>query len=263
MSLYLVILHFWIRVFGDSEMATHALSLLFAVITIPVFFALERKLMNRTSSFFGALLLSISPLFVYYAIETRSYSMLILSATVSSLLFIRMLRKPGYGLAIWLWIIGRAGHLYPLFCHPDSVGACFCADAPYADKKVSAVLVYCRSGGIAPRISPAAFPTAKQIDRSTGFLLRICICSGISFSASIRQGLCYPDSGSLSFFWFSKRLLEPEEHEGFFTGKTINGLGIRTGAAGVFVFGFGKTRFYQPVFCRRSFPELFCLSLSL
>ena len=101
MSLYLVILHFWIDIFGDGEMATHVLSLIFAVITIPVFFALERKLLNRTSSFFGALLLSVSPMFVYYAVETRSYSMLILSVTVSSLLFIRLLRKPGYGLAVW------------------------------------------------------------------------------------------------------------------------------------------------------------------
>jgi mannosyltransferase len=100
MSLYLVILHFWIRYFGESEMATHTLSLIFAVMTIPVFFALERKMMNKTSSFFGALLLSVSPMFVYYAVETRSYSMLILSVTVSSLLFVRLLRKPGYGLAI-------------------------------------------------------------------------------------------------------------------------------------------------------------------
>ncbi len=100
MSLYLVILHFWIRFFGESEMATHALSLVFAAATIPFFFALERQMMNKTSSFFGALLLSVSPMFVYYAVETRSYSMMILSVTVSSLLFIRLLRKPGYGLAI-------------------------------------------------------------------------------------------------------------------------------------------------------------------
>ncbi len=100
MSLYLVILHFWMHIFGDSEMATHALSLLIAGITIPVFFALERTMMNRTSSFFGALLLSVSPMFVYYAVETRSYSMLILSVTISSLLFIQLIRKPGYGMAV-------------------------------------------------------------------------------------------------------------------------------------------------------------------
>lgn len=101
MSLYLVILHFWISIFGDSELATHLLSLLFALITLPVFFALERTLMNKTSSFFGALLLSVSPMFVYFAVETRSYSMLILSVTISSLLFIRLIRKPGYRMAVW------------------------------------------------------------------------------------------------------------------------------------------------------------------
>jgi uncharacterized membrane protein len=101
MSLYQVILHFWMRVFGESEVATHALSLLTAVITIPVFFALERTWMNKTSSFFGSLLLSLSPLFAFDAVETRSYAMLILSVTLSSLLFVRLLRKPRYGMAVW------------------------------------------------------------------------------------------------------------------------------------------------------------------
>lgn len=101
MSLYQVILCGWMRVFGDSETATHALSLLAAVITLPIFFALERTWMNKTSSFFGALLLAVSPLFAFNAVETRSYSMLILSVTLSSLLFLRLLGKPTYKMAIW------------------------------------------------------------------------------------------------------------------------------------------------------------------
>src|SRR5437016_10258973 len=34
--LYYLLLHFWIQAFGDSESATHALSLLFGLLTIPV-----------------------------------------------------------------------------------------------------------------------------------------------------------------------------------------------------------------------------------
>src|SRR5947208_1944447 len=33
--LFYVLLHFWIRLFGDSESATHALPLLFGLLTIP------------------------------------------------------------------------------------------------------------------------------------------------------------------------------------------------------------------------------------
>jgi mannosyltransferase len=117
MALYQVILCGWMRVFGDSEIATHALSLLAAVITLPVFFALERIWMNKTSSFFGVLLLSVSPLFTFNAVETRSYSMLILSVTLSSLLFMRLLRKPAYNTAIWYGLsvgVGAYIHYFAL-----------------------------------------------------------------------------------------------------------------------------------------------------
>src|SRR6476646_1184217 len=38
MSLYYITLHGWTRVFGDSEAAAHSLSLLYAAITLPVFY---------------------------------------------------------------------------------------------------------------------------------------------------------------------------------------------------------------------------------
>ena len=100
MSLFQVILYFWIRIFGESEIATHALSLLVAVITIPVFYRLERIWLNKTTSFFGALLLSDSAWFVHQSVESRSYAMLILSVTVSTLLYARWWKKPGYGAAV-------------------------------------------------------------------------------------------------------------------------------------------------------------------
>ncbi|MDP9040761.1 MAG: glycosyltransferase family 39 protein, partial [Bacteroidota bacterium] len=96
MSLYYVLLHVWMKFFGEAEIATHALSLLFALLTIPVFFKLERIWLNKSTALTGALLFAANPLFVYYALESRSYSLLILSATVSTLLFARLQRKPGY-----------------------------------------------------------------------------------------------------------------------------------------------------------------------
>jgi uncharacterized membrane protein len=101
MSLYYVFLHGWMKIFGESEIAIHSLSLLFAVLAIPVFYKLERIWLNKSSSVVGALLLAANPLFTYYAVEARSYSMLILAATLSTLLFVRLVRKPGYLLAFF------------------------------------------------------------------------------------------------------------------------------------------------------------------
>jgi Dolichyl-phosphate-mannose-protein mannosyltransferase len=109
MSLYYVVLHEWMKVFGESEIATHSLSLLFSLLTIPVFFRLERTWLNKSTSLIGGLLLAANPLFVYYAVESRSYSLLVLSATVSTLIFVRLVRKPGYLLAICYGLSIAAG----------------------------------------------------------------------------------------------------------------------------------------------------------
>src|SRR5450432_25413 len=117
MSLYSVILYFWMSMFGESEAATHALSLLFAVVAIIVFFQLVRNWLNKTNSFFATLLLAVSPLFTYYSVEDRSYSLLILSVIVSTLLFIKLLKKPGYRIAIFYGLsigIGTYIHYFAL-----------------------------------------------------------------------------------------------------------------------------------------------------
>ena len=64
MSLYYVILHAWMKLFGESEIAVHSLSLLFAVLTIPVFYKLERNWLNKSTSMMGGLLLAANPLYL-------------------------------------------------------------------------------------------------------------------------------------------------------------------------------------------------------
>ena len=44
---YYMLLGLWIRVFGDSERATHALSLLFALASIPLAYAAARSIFDR------------------------------------------------------------------------------------------------------------------------------------------------------------------------------------------------------------------------
>ena len=100
MSLYYISLHVWMGVFGDSEVATHSLSLLYALITIPVFYTLARLWLNKSTALLSGLLLAGNPLFVFYSLEVRSYSMLVLASTISTLIFVRLNRKPGFKLSI-------------------------------------------------------------------------------------------------------------------------------------------------------------------
>ena len=99
MALYIVILHGWIHFFGAGEVATHALSVLFALLAQLAFYRLERIWFNKTTALLGALLLAANPTFIYYSVESRSYALLALLGIWSTFLFIRLLMKPGIQLA--------------------------------------------------------------------------------------------------------------------------------------------------------------------
>jgi hypothetical protein len=72
---YYMLLGLWIRVFGDSERATHTLSLLFGLGCIPLAFATARSLFDRRTGLVCALLAALNPFLTYYAQETRMYEL--------------------------------------------------------------------------------------------------------------------------------------------------------------------------------------------
>src|SRR6476469_10551511 len=57
--LYYLLLGLWIRVFGDSERATHTLSLLFGLACIPLAYAAARSLFDRRTGLVCALLAAL------------------------------------------------------------------------------------------------------------------------------------------------------------------------------------------------------------
>jgi mannosyltransferase len=71
---YYMLLGLWIRVFGDSEAATHTLSLVFSLASIPVAYAAGRSIFDRRTGFVCALLVAVTPYLTYYAQETRMYA---------------------------------------------------------------------------------------------------------------------------------------------------------------------------------------------
>jgi mannosyltransferase len=76
--LYYALLHVWLAVFGSSEEATHALSLLFAVLAVPAAWWAARGLFGETAGLAAALLAATNPFLTHYAQETRMYALVTL-----------------------------------------------------------------------------------------------------------------------------------------------------------------------------------------
>lgn len=76
--LYYLVLHVWMAVFGSSEVATHSLSLLFAVATVPAAWWAGRSLFDRRVGLVAALLVATNPFLSVYATETRMYTLVAL-----------------------------------------------------------------------------------------------------------------------------------------------------------------------------------------
>jgi mannosyltransferase len=97
--LYYTILHVWIAVFGRSEPATHALSLLFAVLTVPATWWAVRAVFGNRAAWMGALLAATNPFMTQYAQETRMYALVILLGTLACGAFARAYVLAGTDLA--------------------------------------------------------------------------------------------------------------------------------------------------------------------
>jgi len=76
--LYYLLLHLWMAVFGSSEVATHSLSLLFAVATVPAAWWAGRSLFDRRVGLMAAVLAAANPFLTLYARETRMYTLVAL-----------------------------------------------------------------------------------------------------------------------------------------------------------------------------------------
>ena len=87
--LYFVILKLWIQLFGDSEVALRAPSLLASVFVIPVTYLIGVRAFSRRAAIVGVVLLTLSPLQLYFAQEARMYMPLTLFAALYFLAYLR------------------------------------------------------------------------------------------------------------------------------------------------------------------------------
>ena len=98
--LYHVILHFWIRLAGDSEFSVRFFSLICGVLAVPLIFKMGRRWVGRNGSLLAAMLCTTSPYLIWYSQEAKMYALLFLCSMLSTYIYLLALERD----RIYLWL---------------------------------------------------------------------------------------------------------------------------------------------------------------
>jgi hypothetical protein len=90
--LYHLLLHGWLRLAGESDLAVRLLSALLGAAAIPATYALGRELVGRRAALLAAALAAVAPLYVAYAQEAAMYALFALLALGAALAQVRFVR---------------------------------------------------------------------------------------------------------------------------------------------------------------------------
>lgn len=91
-TLYYRLLRVWM-LFGDSEAVLRGFSVLWSVATIPVLYALGRRLLTPREGLVAAALLAVNAFHIAYAQEARAYSLMVFLVTLAALCFVKALEQ--------------------------------------------------------------------------------------------------------------------------------------------------------------------------
>ncbi len=89
--LYYYVLWGWVRLAGDSEYSLRFPSVVFAVLSLPFFWLIARRLQGKLAAWLSLAIAVISPLYVYYSQEARMYTLLTWLGLFGSWLLLRLL----------------------------------------------------------------------------------------------------------------------------------------------------------------------------
>jgi uncharacterized membrane protein len=94
--MYGVLLHYWIKAFGDSETGVRSLSVLASALAGGVLFLLCLRFFNWQTSVFASLMYFTSNEFYYYGQEARTYALIILWCILSYYFFLSLIERPTF-----------------------------------------------------------------------------------------------------------------------------------------------------------------------
>jgi hypothetical protein len=89
--LYYLLLHYWISLNGDTPYDVRMLSALFGAGTIPIIYLIGKRISGALMGLAAAVFMALSLFNIYYAQETRMYTLLTFNASVAIYALVRLL----------------------------------------------------------------------------------------------------------------------------------------------------------------------------
>lgn len=74
--LYYLLLHFWMDIFGNSEVAMRSLSFIFYILTVFTIYKFAGRVFNNKVALISILIALFNPMLLYFSFEARMYSLL-------------------------------------------------------------------------------------------------------------------------------------------------------------------------------------------
>jgi mannosyltransferase len=166
MVLYFAALRFWLRS-GQSEAWIRLLSVVPAVVTVPIVYAIGRRLFDRRTAIVAALLLAVHGTHITYSQEARGYTLVVFFCAASTYLFLRGVETRRW--KFWVLyaltaILGIYSHLFAVLIvvsHWLSLWWFPKRSVPWAKLIASSVAIVFAS---APMLYFAAFNRAHQVE---------------------------------------------------------------------------------------------------
>ena len=105
---YYLVLHFYTRIFGLSEISLRSLSVVFSLATLVLVYALGCEIFDDNTALAAVAIWAFNPLAVVFAHTARMYPMLIALTLAQLLMLWRVRARPDIGNAIGCGILGAA-----------------------------------------------------------------------------------------------------------------------------------------------------------
>jgi len=102
--LYIIILSFFVRIFGISEFWVRLPSVIFGGLSVLLMYFLAKKIFNERIGLIASLILAFSAYNIYYSQEARMYSLLVFLSLLSMYFFINYLQNDNMNNSIYFLI---------------------------------------------------------------------------------------------------------------------------------------------------------------
>ncbi|NEO92933.1 MAG: hypothetical protein F6K56_22960 [Moorea sp. SIO3G5] len=99
--IYYLLLSVWIK-FGKSDAWLRSLASVFGIGSILITYLISCRLSSKLEGYIAAILLTLSPLFIYHSQQVRMYSLTTFSGLLGTLFMIQVLERPSnFRMALW------------------------------------------------------------------------------------------------------------------------------------------------------------------